>query len=190
MGGPDSVVHRRLPGGGGTRWGPRGMREWGVGGWACRPSCPISRAGAGRGRGGAHSRPLQELLLLLPVRVHQLLRHQLHQLQALLHLHQDLEVLPAPHLSTDGDPRHRCLRGRGGLSQSPLACCGPGSPCSPGAGLQPGERPPWPPPRPRGSAHSGCRAGTHHRGSWENPGPIVESASHHRRTVPAELVLL
>lgn len=56
---------------------------------------------------GLHSRPLQELLLLLPVGVHQLLGHQLHQLQALLDLHQDLKVLPAPHLSTD--KRTLCL---------------------------------------------------------------------------------
>lgn len=66
--------------------------------------------GGGLGLEGLHSRPLQELLLLLlPVRIHQLLWHQLHQLQALLDFHQDLKVLAAPYLSTDGDPRHRCL---------------------------------------------------------------------------------
>lgn len=51
-----------------------------------------------------HLLPLQELLLLLPVGVHQLLRDQLHQLQALLYLHQDLEVLPAPHLENGTSP--------------------------------------------------------------------------------------
>lgn len=79
------------------------------------PSFPTSdrwvrpgRLGLGAGVEGLHSRPLQELLLLLlPIGVHQLLGHQLHQLQALLDLHQDLKVLPAPHLSTD--KRTLCL---------------------------------------------------------------------------------
>lgn len=75
----------RLPGGGDTRWG-----------LAARPKAA-----------DAHSRPLQELLLLLPVGVHHLLGHQLHQLQAFLDLQQDLKVLPAPHLSTGGRPRPR-----------------------------------------------------------------------------------
>ena len=56
--------------------------------------------GAAGGREGLRSRPLQELLLL-PVRLDQLRGHQLHQLQALLDLHQDLKVLPAPHLRTE-----------------------------------------------------------------------------------------
>lgn len=53
---------------------------------------------------GWHLLPLQELLLLLPVGVNQLLRDQLHQLQALLYLHQDLEVLPASHLEEGTSP--------------------------------------------------------------------------------------
>lgn len=56
------------------------------------------------GRSGCHSLSLQQLLLLLPVRVNQLLRDQLHQLQALLYLHQDLEVLPASHLGEGTSP--------------------------------------------------------------------------------------
>lgn len=70
--------------------------------WRCAqaPPCP---------RRGRHSRPLQELLLL-PVGLHHLLRHQLHQLQTLLDLHQDLEVLPAPHLSREADPLPSCVR--------------------------------------------------------------------------------
>lgn len=51
-----------------------------------------------------HLLSLQQLLLLLPVGVHQLLRDQLHQLQALLYLHQDLEVLPASHLGEGTSP--------------------------------------------------------------------------------------
>lgn len=53
--------------------------------------------------------PLQELLLLLPVGVNQLLWDQLHQLQAFLYLHQDLEVLPASHLE-EGRTRSPGLR--------------------------------------------------------------------------------
>lgn len=53
---------------------------------------------------GWHLLPLQKLLLLLPIGVNQLLRDQLHQLQALLYLHQDLEVLPASHLEEGTSP--------------------------------------------------------------------------------------
>lgn len=56
-----------------------------------------------------YSLPLQELLLLLPVGVNQLLRDQLHQLQALLYLHQDLEVLPASHLQEGASPGIRLV---------------------------------------------------------------------------------
>ena len=75
--------------------------------WVIQPHLSPHQTGVGGRVEGLHSRPLQELLLLLPVGVHQLLGHQLHQLQALLDLHQDLKVLPAPHLSTD--KRTLCL---------------------------------------------------------------------------------
>lgn len=67
--------------------------------WPHLPQAARQDRAGPRGPEGLHSRPLQELLL--PVGVHQLLWHQLHQLQALLDLHQDLIVLPAPHLSTE-----------------------------------------------------------------------------------------
>lgn len=51
-----------------------------------------------------HSLSLQELLLL-PVGLYQLLGDQLHQLQAVLDLHQDVKVLPAPHLHGTQVPR-------------------------------------------------------------------------------------
>lgn len=115
-----AVVQGR-PGGGDTKQGPCCL-SWaavllgGISGAAgifpagcnwSHPS-PLGSWGGGvkpQGGRGRHSRPLQELLLLLlPVGVDQLLRHQLHQLQTLLDLHQDLKVLPAPHLSTRGGP--------------------------------------------------------------------------------------
>lgn len=47
------------------------------------------------------SRSLQELLLrLLPVGVEERLRHQLHQLQAVLNLHQQLKIIPSTNLHT------------------------------------------------------------------------------------------
>lgn len=53
-------------------------------------------------RCGIHSRPLQELLLLLlSVGVDQRLGYKFHQLEALLDFHQDLKVLPASHLGTE-----------------------------------------------------------------------------------------
>lgn len=119
-------------------------------GW--RDACP------GRGPPRRHSRALQELLLL-PVGLQHLLRHQLHQLQALLHLHQDLEVLPAPHLH-GGSPLPRPLS-LGTLSpSSPLPQEGGRCPLS----TQP--RPPFPAPEPspglstppQRSAHAGFRA--------------------------------
>lgn len=124
-----------------------------------RPSHQVSAGGGGAG--GLHSRPLQELLLLLlPVRVHQLLWHQLHQLQALLDLHQDLKVLSAPHLSTD---RRTLCTGPWGASGEPqvatkhLLSRSSLVTSSPGAGLGHSEHPPLP--YPWGSTHSGCWGG-------------------------------
>lgn len=110
--GRDHCSSGRLPGGGDAKWG-----------LAAHPKAA-----------DAHSRPLQELLLL-PVGVHHLLGHQLHQLQALLDLHQDLKVLPAPHLSTGGRPRPRVA----GLSPRPPV----------GASEDPGLTAPWAPQHPQ-----------------------------------------
>lgn len=101
-----------------------------------------ARGGGGRGAGGSlalppgrglHSRPLQQLLLL-PIGLHHLLRHQLHQLQTLLDLHQDLKVLPAPHLSREADPLPSCVRASSppqtpsGSLRGPWTCSFEGSP--------------------------------------------------------------
>lgn len=86
----------------------QGFPEEGTANRALLPVPEVVSGGAGTGppprpRRRLHSRPLQQLLLLT-VGLHRLLRHQLHQLQTLLDLHQDLKVLPAPDLSREADP--------------------------------------------------------------------------------------